>query len=225
MNKISFDQKLLLFIKKSPVTATLMILNLLMLLVTYIVGGFENDVFVKLGGLAPILITDTHEYYRLLTSMFLHASLLHFLSNMLALYLLGIALEKTMGPVRFTLLYFISGLGASVAIVLFAEPLRLTIGASGAIYGIVGSLLYITFARPLWFTPQSVRSIRYMIVLNLFITVIVPNVSIAGHIGGLIVGVLLSFILMPKKPYFTRFIREYNNGYETVNNGDDYTVS
>jgi rhomboid protease GluP len=233
---MSFNQKILLFIKKSPVTAILITLNLVMFLVTIIMTiiepnislslyQFNSVILVKLGALAPILITDSHEYFRLLASMFLHASLFHFLSNMLALYLLGIALEKTMGSLKYALLYILSGLGASVAVVLFTDPIQLTIGASGAIYGIVGGLLYITFARPLWFTPQSVRSIRYMIILNLFITFMLPNVSIAGHIGGLIIGVLLSLVIMPKKPYYTRKIREYNHGYETVNSGDDYTVS
>jgi len=225
LNQINQNNRFLNIIKNYPVTSTILILNILMFFLTLITGGFTTQNLVQLGGLVPYLVVNQGEYWRILTAMFLHGSFLHILSNMFALYILGFPLEKIMGKFRFTLLYIISGIGSGIAVVIFSNSLTLVIGASGAIYGIVGSLLFITFARPNWFTPQSVRSIRLMILINLIFTFVISNISIAGHIGGLVLGLLLSLILIPKKPDFTRFIRQYDHGYETVNSGDDYTVS
>lgn len=225
MNPMNHENKLLTLFKNYTVTSSILALNVIMFFVTVFTGGFTTQNLMNLGGLVPYLVVNQGEYWRILSAMFLHGSFIHILSNMFALYILGFPLEKIMGKFRYAILYLVSGIGSGVAVVLFSNSLTLVIGASGAIYGIVGSLLYITFARPNWFTPQSVRSIRLMILLNLTFTFIIPNISIAGHIGGLIVGVLISLVLIPKKPDFTRFVRHYDHGYETVNSGDDYTIN
>ncbi len=223
MNQKPFFETVWDYAKKYPVTSVIILLNLLMLLVTLFTGGFLNANLYRLGALVPVSITGTPEFLRIISGMFLHGSIFHFLSNMFVLYILGTAIEKSLGPTRFFLLYMLSGIGSGLAVMYFSNSM--TVGASGAIWGIIGALLIITFVRPHWFTPRSVQSIRSLMILNLVITFLIPNVSIAGHIGGLVTGALLILLLLPKKPYFLRNVREYYNGHEVVGDGDAEIVS
>jgi len=123
------------------------------------------------------------EYYRLITSMFLHFGLLHLLMNMWALLVLGRLLEAALGPWRFLALYLVSGFGGSVAVYFFSDPHTVTAGASGAIFGLFGALILVL--RKL---GRSVSSVLPILAINLFITFSVPGISIAGHLGGLVTG-------------------------------------
>jgi rhomboid protease GluP len=190
-----------------PMTMILIILNLLMVFVVMFFGGFNNLTLYRLGALAPTLITEEAEYYRMFTVMFLHGSLFHFLLNAFALYFLGSYLERLVGPIRFLTLYILSGLFSSVAVVLLS-PNVLTVGASGAIFGVVGGLLVLTFIRPYWFTDALIRQLRQLIVLNLVLTFVIGSISVSGHLGGFIAGIGLFFILLPEKPYFHRKTKE-----------------
>jgi membrane associated rhomboid family serine protease len=126
------------------------------------------------------------EYYRLLTSMFLHFGLLHVGMNMWALWVLGRPLEAVLGPLRFLALYLVSGLGGSVAVYYFSAG-ALTAGASGAIFGLFAALVIVL--RRL---GRSISSVIPILVINLVITLGVPGISIAGHFGGLITGGLVA---------------------------------
>jgi rhomboid protease GluP len=209
------------FVKNYPVTGSIVVLNAVIFLLQAIFGGFSSQELVEWGGLWPILIKGTNAYWRILTSMFLHGGLLHVISNLFVLYLLGTALERTMGPLRYFLLYMFSGIGGGLAVLYLGAQNTVTIGASGAIYGIIGALLYITFQKPTWFTPESVRSIRSLMLINLIFTFLVPGVSIPGHLGGLAIGILTMIVLLPNKPYFRRFEKRFDYGFETIEE-DDY---
>jgi membrane associated rhomboid family serine protease len=125
-----------------------------------------------------------HQYYRLVTSGFLHLSLLHIASNMYVLYWVGRLLEPAIGRVRFLAIYF-TGLFAGALGVLIVSPLTATAGASGAIFGLLGAAFVEAHRRGI----EAVRNqLVMLIVLNLIITVSIPGISIGGHIGGLIGG-------------------------------------
>lgn len=126
------------------------------------------------------------EYYRLLTSMFLHAGIFHLLMNMWALLVLGRNLEYALGPVRFLALYLLSGFGGSTAVYWFSDPHRPTVGASGAIFG-----LFAAFFVVLRRLGRDTSAIVPILVLNLVITFVVPGISVAGHIGGLLSGAVV----------------------------------
>jgi membrane associated rhomboid family serine protease len=132
---------------------------------------------------------DSGAVYRLFTGMFLHYGPLHLIINMWALWVLGRSLEAALGPLRFAGLYLLSGLGGSVAVLIFA-PGSLTAGASGAIFGLF-SALFIVLRR----LGRDTSVIVPAIVVNLLITFAVPGISIAGHLGGLITGAVLGAIL------------------------------
>jgi membrane associated rhomboid family serine protease len=126
------------------------------------------------------------EYYRLFTAMFLHFGLLHLVMNMWALWVLGRNLEAALGPARFIALYLVSGIGGNVAAYLFGNPAAPTAGASTALFGLFAALFFVL--RKLGLSTSSVIPV---LVINLFITFSIPNISIAGHLGGLVTGAIV----------------------------------
>ncbi|MDT4988184.1 MAG: hypothetical protein QOI74_2278, partial [Micromonosporaceae bacterium] len=131
----------------------------------------------------PVGIARDGEVYRLVTSAFLHADLMHILFNMWALYVIGPALEQWLGRTRYVALYALSGLGGSVLVYLLTPINVPTLGASGAIFGLFGATL--ALSRRLNFDARWVIG---LIVINLVITFVVPSISWQGHIGGLVTG-------------------------------------
>jgi rhomboid protease GluP len=191
-----------IYIKKHPINAFLILLNFLFFVVTLLTGGFDIENIVRLGAIFPPFILDENEYFRLITGMFLHANVFHFLMNMYVLYYLGGHMEQLIGPRKFLLLYFFSGIVSSLVITYFGDPQTVTVGASGAIFGIMGGLFMLTILRKNWFDPRTIRSIQNLMVLNLILTFVIANISIFGHLGGLVAGILLFFIITPEHPYF-----------------------
>jgi membrane associated rhomboid family serine protease len=143
------------------------------------------------GALAAPYIADG-EYWRLVTSGFLHAGLIHIGFNMYLLYILGTLLEPAIGRARFAVLYFTSLLGGSLGVLLLS-PDSLTVGASGAVFGLMGGAVVTMRARG--FDPMA-SGIPALIALNLLITFALPGISIGGHIGGLIAGVVAAYVLV-----------------------------
>jgi membrane associated rhomboid family serine protease len=124
-----------------------------------------------------------HEYYRLLTGAFLHVAIWHIAVNMLALLLVGPALEAMLGRLRYVALYLLAAIGGNVLSYAVQNVNANTVGASGAIFGLFGAY---------WVLARRVRAdtsaITGVIVLNLIISVTIPGISLYGHLGGLIVG-------------------------------------
>ena len=131
------------------------------------------------------------EWWRLLTSGFLHAGLIHLFLNMFILYLLGGLLEPAIGKVRFGLIYLVALLSGSFGALLLT-PDALTLGASGAVFGLMGAAVIVMRARGI--NPME-SGIGMLILLNLGITFLVPGISIGGHVGGLIGGGLAAYVL------------------------------
>ncbi|GAA1040944.1 rhomboid family intramembrane serine protease [Virgisporangium ochraceum] len=129
---------------------------------------------------------DDGAVYRLVTAMFIHYGIVHLLLNMWALWMLGRNLEAALGPVRFLALYLLSGLGGSIAAYLFS-PGSITAGASGAIFGMFAAL-FVVLKR----LRRDTSSVVPVLVINLVLTFTIPNISIAGHLGGLLVGALVA---------------------------------
>jgi membrane associated rhomboid family serine protease len=153
-------------------------------------GGFGGSTLLSDGAVSRSAIAD-HEYWRLVTAGFLHAGLFHLLFNMFALYVLGSLLEPAVGRVRFALIYFVSLLAGSFGALLLS-PHSPTVGASGAIFGLMGAAVVVLRNRGV----SAIESgIVFWIVLNLVITFTVPNISIGGHIGGLLGGALAALLL------------------------------
>jgi membrane associated rhomboid family serine protease len=177
------------------VTGSLVALNVLMYVVTATAPHATfNDpgagatagkgVFFK-WQLVPVFVHNRHWYYELITSAFLHASLLHIFSNMLVLVYLGPALEQGMGRLRFAAVYLLSALGGGAAIYAFGNGLTPTVGASGAIFGLFGAS--VVLARKLGFNMQSLVT---LVVINFVLTFSISGISKLGHVGGFVTGIL-----------------------------------
>jgi membrane associated rhomboid family serine protease len=132
------------------------------------------------------------EVWRLVTSGFLHAGLIHIAFNMYLLYILGTLLEPALGRGRFIVLYFTSLLGGSLG-ALALQPDSLTVGASGAVFGLMAGAVVMMRARG--FDPMA-SGIPALIALNLLITFVFPGISIGGHIGGLVAGAVSAYVLV-----------------------------
>jgi membrane associated rhomboid family serine protease len=137
-------------------------------------------------GLNEQLVAVTDEWYRIVSSAFLHFGIFHLALNMLLLFQLGLLLEPALGRIRFLLLYIASMLGGSAGVLLLHPNERsLHGGASGAVFGLLGAAAVIMFRRGI--NPLS-TGIGTTIALNLFITFTIPGISIGGHLGGLVAG-------------------------------------
>ncbi|HEX3785236.1 MAG TPA: rhomboid family intramembrane serine protease [Pseudonocardiaceae bacterium] len=135
---------------------------------------------------APVSVASG-DWWQLVTAGFLHNSPIHILFNMIALWVIGKDLERILGRIRFTAVYLVSLLGGGVSVLLFANPFGPVAGASGAVFGLMGGLLVVVLKLKL--NPGSVIA---MIAINLILSVAIPNISLLGHLGGLVVGALIT---------------------------------
>jgi membrane associated rhomboid family serine protease len=147
--------------------------------------------FVTEGALQGNAVADG-EWWRLVTGGFLHAGLFHLFLNMFILYILGGLLEPAIGRLRFGVVYFVSLLSGSFGALLLSDPERITVGASGAVFGLMGATFVVMRARGV--NPME-SGIGMLILLNLGITFLVPNISVGGHLGGLAGGALAAYLL------------------------------
>ncbi|PZF80943.1 rhomboid family intramembrane serine protease [Jiangella anatolica] len=130
------------------------------------------------------------EWYRLITATFMHVSVLHIALNMLALYMLGTQLEPLLGRARFTTLYLLSALGGSAAsLLMVSDSYNISIGASGAVYGLFGALFVV--ARRL---GGDTRSILVVLALNLAFSFTISGIDWRAHLGGLAIGAALAAV-------------------------------
>ena len=178
----------------SRVSIGLVVANVAVFLLGLLVG--QGPLRVDFGNIAgPVLLgpggevggVATGEYYRLLTAAFLHAGPLHLLLNMFALATLGPQLELALGRVRFAALYLLSALGGSVTAFLLAPQTTLSVGASGAVFGLFGAF-YVVVRR----LGGSTGSILGLLAVNLVITFAVPFIDWRAHLGGLVTGAVLA---------------------------------
>lgn len=130
------------------------------------------------------------EWYRVFTGGFIHAGPIHIFFNMLLLWQTGMLLEPALGRPRFALLYLVSLLGGSFGALLLA-PNSMTVGASGAVFGLMGSL-FVAERKGVFGGRQS--SVGFLIVINLVLSVAIPGISLGGHVGGLIAGSITGWV-------------------------------
>lgn len=142
-------------------------------------------------GMWPFGIVLYGQWWRLLTAAFLHGSILHIAFNMYVLFALGPTLERVLGHGRFVVLYVVAALGGSVASYTFSDPRTVSVGASGAIFGLMGALL-VAGRRLKW----DVRQVLILLAVNVVIGFISPDVDWRAHFGGLVVGALVAAVFV-----------------------------
>lgn len=181
---------------QAPVTFTLIAINVAIYLVEVATGAGglwqirESSVVLDFGLFGPYVADG--ELYRLVTAGFLHAGLTHIGFNMLLLFLLGRMLEPALGTARFLLLYFASLLAGSFGALLLS-PDSLTIGASGAVFGLIAAAFVIARGRGM---DALASQLGFLIVLNLVFTFGASRISVGGHLGGLIGGAICALVIV-----------------------------
>ena len=200
----------------APVTSALIAINVLVYLITVGQGAGINapggSLFTK-GELIGYSVGQG-DWWRLFTAMFLHGGVLHIAFNMAALWWLGSVVEQALGQLRFLLIYLAGGLAGSAGALVLPithigggwstqyQPFLPTVGASGAIFAILGALLVLEYLQ----TGSLAGQAMTMIVLNLALSAAIPNISIGGHVGGLIGGIAGTFALSRTRYMRPRYI-------------------
>lgn len=176
------------FSKKTPyITYILIFVNILFYVLSIISNSFYNSMVLN-----PSKILNG-EYYRLLSCIFMHGGIIHLLCNMYCLYVIGPQVESFFGKIKYIVIYLLSGIIGSLMSLSITNSLSL--GASGAIFGLLGSILYFGYHYRVYLSQAIKSQIIPLIVLNLFLGFILNGVDNAAHIGGLIGGILVSMMV------------------------------
>ena len=184
------------FKKISSVNTSLIIINIILFLIPDFFGFLiSGDVLLEKGTVIPLLVTEGGEYYRLFTSIFLHFEIRHLLNNMLVLFVLGEKLENCLGHVKYLLFYILCGIGANLISLQFylksGELFTMSAGASGAIFGVIGGLIWIVYRNRGRIGDMNSRQLVLMAILSLYLGFTSTGVNNAAHVGGLAIGIIL----------------------------------
>ncbi len=185
-----------IFTKNTPyITYALLAINILVFIMMYVLGNGSQDVITLLnfGALNKELVLSG-QVYRIFTSAFIHIGILHLILNMYALYVLGPQLENYFGKIKFIIIYLFSILSGSLVSLLFSSA-TISAGASGAIFGLLGAMLYFGYHYRVYLGTVLKSQIIPLIVINLAIGLATPQINDAAHIGGLIAGGFISMAL------------------------------
>jgi rhomboid protease GluP len=184
---------------------TLIIINVIAYLITHFTPFFGGPKeMLAAGALSWDKVFREKEYYRLLTAMFMHGNFSHLLNNMLVLLFIGDNLERAAGKLKYLLIYFGSGIIAGLTSIsynmwkdngLYAESTTYSIGASGAIFGVVGAVLYIVIINRGRLKNISTRQMVFFVIFSLYGGIVNTHIDQAAHVGGFIVGVIFTALL------------------------------
>lgn len=183
------------------ITMSLIFINILLYIFCAIRSGNIIDIdgltLLQVGGNFGPLVSEG-QVWRLLTCAFLHGGLIHIIFNMYALYVIGPQLEVLFGRVKYIVIYLLSAIGGSLLSYIFS-PLSLSIGASGAIFGLFGAMVMYVLKYRDRIPKRVLNNLFFVIILNLFIGFNLQGIDNFGHIGGLLTGVVVSLIFLSSK--------------------------
>lgn len=179
-------------LKKEPVTAVLILVNILVFLAVDFTGGSQNTMhMLECGASYTPLIIEDGQFYRLFTCMFLHFGMAHLANNMLVLFVLGQRLERVAGKIRFLLIYLLGGIGGNILSLYLDiqdQEYAVSAGASGAVFAVMGAMIYVLLRHRGRLEDLSVRQIVIMAAFSLYFGFTSSGVDNAAHVGGMVCG-------------------------------------
>ena len=189
-------------------TVGLIVVNVAVFMIMTMFGDTEDAVFMlQHGAMYEPFVIEQHEYYRMFTCLILHFGIDHLLNNMVMLGALGWNLEQEIGRVRFLVIYFVSGIAGNILSLFYdlstGNP-AVSAGASGAIFGLMGALLYVVILNRGRLGRLSGRGMLIMVALSLYFGFASSGVDNLAHIGGLVSGFILAALLYRKKKTYER---------------------
>ncbi len=184
-----------IFSYKQPiVTYIIMAICIILFILMELSGGSTNSqTLLKYGANLDVLVKNG-EYYRLFTCIFLHIGIMHLLCNMYSLYIIGREVENLFGKIKYIIIFILSGIFGSIMSLAFTHN-TISAGASGAIFGLLGALLYFGMHYRTYLGEAIKESIIPIIVVNLIIGFFAEGIDLAAHIGGLVGGILLAMMV------------------------------
>lgn len=189
--------------KKAPANAALIGANILFFLYLELLGSTEDGIFmIAHGAMFSPLVLGEGQYSRLLTSIFMHFGASHLMNNMLVLLLLGEKLERVLGHVKYLIFYLLCGVLAnliSMEVHIYLDEIVIGAGASGAMFGVIGGLVWVAFRNHGWVERLTGRQLAVMIFIVLYYGAVSSNIDQWAHLGGLVSGIFLC-ILMYRRP-------------------------
>lgn len=196
--------------RDSWVTYGLMAVNVLYFLFLSLMGDtrYELDMMVRYGAMYEPLVLEEHEYYRLFTSCFMHLGIEHLVNNMLVLFVIGGKLERALGHVRYLIFYLLAGVLANLFSLFWhihTQEFLVSAGASGAVFGVVGGLMWAVIRNRGRLEDLSLQQLVIMLLLSVYLGLSEGGVDNAAHIGGAVSGFLLAIPLyrpaVSRNPY------------------------
>ncbi|MDO4276642.1 MAG: rhomboid family intramembrane serine protease [Eubacteriales bacterium] len=186
-------------LRKEPATAFLILVNVLVFVAVEFTGGSQNTQnMLKWGAAYTPMILEQGQVYRMFTSIFLHFGMSHLANNMLVLFVLGGRLERVTGKIKFLLIYFAGGIGGNIlSLYLDTKNMEFAVsaGASGAIFAVMGAMIYAIIRQKGRIEDLSARQIIIMAAFSLYFGFTSSGVDNAAHVGGLICGFLAAVLL------------------------------
>ena len=189
-------------IKRDKVTIILVGINVMVFIVLTFMGQTEDGRFMLgKGAMYVPYVLDQGEYYRLVTSMFLHFGIQHLGNNMILLLLVGAQLEEEIGAIKYLIIYIVAGLGGNIISMLgdiSSGNYAISGGASGAIFGVIGAMFWVVLRNNGRIGTLTKNGMIFMIGISLYFGFTSSGVDNLAHIGGLVTGVLMSILLYRK---------------------------
>lgn len=184
------------YIKNSPVNSAFLAIIIIYFIIVTLGGGTTDiDTLIKFGALYPPLVSEFNEYYRLVTSIFMHIGITHLFFNGYALYVFGTQIERLIGHKKYLAFFLLTGIAGNTATYFF-NFISVSAGASGSLFGVLGAFLYLIIHHKDMVTKEGKKNILTLLGINLLITIAIPNISVTAHFGGFIMGYLASFIFI-----------------------------
>ena len=183
-------------LKQRPVTAALIIINIVVFVIVELTGGTQNiQHMVNCGAMYVPYIQQKGEWYRMFTCMFLHFGTMHLMNNMIVLFVLGIRMEPLLGTVRMLIIYLLGGLGGNGISMLHEQhtgSFAVAAGASGAVFALMGAMLFALIRGRGRVQDLGTRQVVIMVILSLYLGFVTQGTDNAAHLGGLVCGFALS---------------------------------
>lgn len=199
-------------VKFTLINSIIIGLNIIIFLFTQLAPAFGGkEMMLEKGALSWYYVKEYKEYYRIFTSMFLHSGWSHLINNMIVLLFVGGNLERAAGKIRYLIIYFGAGIVAGISSISYNmwkeysqisfENTTISIGASGAIFGVVGAILFIVVINRGKLNEISTRQMILFVVLSLYSGIINAQIDQAAHLGGFVAGILLAIIIYRRPGY------------------------
>ncbi|SHM44720.1 Membrane associated serine protease, rhomboid family [Anaerosporobacter mobilis DSM 15930] len=206
--------KLIAYISPIAITCSILLINIIIFLIMDLSFDWSiYNAFVEQGGISYDTIVKDHQFYRFLTHMFIHADMDHLFGNMIVLFFIGSQVEKRLGKYRYLILYFIGGFVAAITSLGYnriQDSSTLSIGASGAIFAVVGAMVAIVIFNKREFEEIGIRQLLFFVVISIINGMNAQGIDNAAHVGGLLAGLILGQVL-----YFGATNKKKGGKYES----------